>query len=545
MNLFKHLLQLAPRLMITAFLTSLVSGLCSAQLVAMINRGLAGSSGEAIAATFAGYVLLALLARLVSELMLVYLSQRLVAQMRLQLSRRILATPLSQIEQIGQPRLLALLTEDVQAVATAAAYIPSAGIAIAIVIGCLFYLMQLSGRVFAGFVVFLLLAVASYQAVTGLAERFLTRAREEQDRLYFALNALIGGIKELKQHKSRQTAFETEVLGLTISNFQKHSAAGMTVFSFALSWTQLLLFTAIGLVNFVLPQWQSLPPTVISGYTLTMIFLIIPLDALTTILPLLGKAEIALTKISTAQLKLIAQQREDVYSLISPSTEQFFPWQTLTCQNLEYKYARNSRADVSQFEIGPLDLTIHRQELLFLTGGNGSGKSTFAKVLCGLYSHQSGTISLGNQVITDENRAWYRQQFSVVFSDFYLFDRLLGCDRWQERAPKYLAKLRLDDKVDLHRGKFSSLSLSQGQRRRLALLVAYLEDRPIYIFDEWAADQDPDFRTLFYTQLLPELQANGKTIIAITHDDRYFGIADRVVKLDYGKVVDSQREARR
>jgi putative ATP-binding cassette transporter len=126
----------------------------------------------------------------------------------------------------------------------------------------------------------------------------------------------------------------------------------------------------------------------------------------------------------------------------------------------------------------------------------------------------------------------------VVFSDFYLFDTLLGLQtpELDRRAREYLTKLQLDHKAKVKDGALSTTDLSQGQRKRLALLTAYLEDRPIYLFDEWAADQDPLFKDVFYLQLLPELQAKGKTVLVISHDDRYYHLGDRIIKLDYGKV---------
>ncbi len=171
-------------------------------------------------------------------------------------------------------------------------------------------------------------------------------------------------------------------------------------------------------------------------------------------------------------------------------------------------------------------------------GGNGSGKSTLAKLMTGLYIPEQGEIHLDRIAIDGENREWYRQHFSVIFADFYLFDRLLGLEQTNldEIAQTYLEKLRLDHKVKITQGKLSTTSLSQGQRKRLSLLTAYLEDRPIYLFDEWASDQDPIFKDLFYTQLLPSLRDQGKTILVIRHDDHYFHLADRLIKLDYGKI---------
>jgi putative ATP-binding cassette transporter len=192
----------------------------------------------------------------------------------------------------------------------------------------------------------------------------------------------------------------------------------------------------------------------------------------------------------------------------------------------------------TEFELGPINLTLQPGELVFLIGGNGSGKTTLVKLLMGLYEPDSGEIRLNGKLITLAERDEYRQQFSVVFYDFYLFEQLFGIEAkdLDGEGQRYLELLQLSHKLEIRDGKLSTVDLSQGQRKRLALLHAYLEDRPIYIFDEWAADQDPQYKQIFYYQLLPELKARGKTVIVISHDDRYYGLADRVIKLESGKV---------
>ncbi|MFP5284277.1 MAG: ATP-binding cassette domain-containing protein, partial [Thermoanaerobaculia bacterium] len=183
-------------------------------------------------------------------------------------------------------------------------------------------------------------------------------------------------------------------------------------------------------------------------------------------------------------------------------------------------------------------LTFHAGEIVFITGGNGSGKSTLAKVLTGLYVPDAGEIRLDGQPVTNENRESYRQLFSTVFSDFYLFQNLMGIegDRLDAAARDYLVRLQLDGKVKVENGVLSTVDLSQGQRKRLALLTAYMEERPIYLFDEWAADQDPQFKAVFYFELLPKLKARGKTVFVISHDDQYYALADRLIKMKDGLV---------
>jgi putative ATP-binding cassette transporter len=174
-------------------------------------------------------------------------------------------------------------------------------------------------------------------------------------------------------------------------------------------------------------------------------------------------------------------------------------------------------------------------------GGNGSGKSTLAKILTGLYSPTRGRILLDARPVTNANQDLYRSLFAAVFTDFHLFNRVIGPGKEAASrllAEEYLARLGLAGKVQINGKSYSTVTaLSQGQRKRLALLCAYLEDRPIYVLDEWAADQDPPFKKFFYEVLLTDLKSRGKCVIIITHDDQYFELADRIIKLIDGRIV--------
>ena len=178
-----------------------------------------------------------------------------------------------------------------------------------------------------------------------------------------------------------------------------------------------------------------------------------------------------------------------------------------------------------------------------MVGDNGSGKTTLIKLLLGLYAPQQGEILHDGQPVTAQTRDDYRQLFTTVFSDFYLFEDLVaGGEEGQaaalpEAALPYLQRLEIAHKVSVRNGSFSTIDLSTGQRKRLALVHAYLEGRPVLVFDEWAADQDPSFRHLFYTELLPELRARGHLLVVISHDDRYFHLADRIVRMEAGRMV--------
>jgi len=190
------------------------------------------------------------------------------------------------------------------------------------------------------------------------------------------------------------------------------------------------------------------------------------------------------------------------------------------------------------FALGPVNLSIAQGEIVFIVGENGGGKTTLIKLLLGLYAPQGGEIILNGEPVLAKNRDDYRQLFTTIFADYYLFDELVqGDQKVPEDASRYLERLEISHKVSIRDGAFTTTDLSTGQRKRLALLNAWLEERPVLVFDEWAADQDPVFRRIFYTELLPELKYLGKTIIVISHDDRYFDVADQLVRMEGGRVV--------
>lgn len=532
MNLIWMLLRASSWNVAIAVLTGLISGGCSARLIALINTGISDGSSQGLVGAFIGLVGIALSTGIVSQFLLINLAQNSIYRLRLRLSQRILSAPLRQLEELGASRLLATLTEDVQAISNSIFVIPFMCVDIAIIVGCLTYLAWLSGTVFVATVVFLIAAITLVQFLLNKTWMFLALAREEDDQLYKHFRGLTEGIKELKLHSQRRMEFFDGELQVSAARSRRYRAQASRVGAIAISSGQLLYFVILGLVVFGLPQVIAITPSVLAAYVLTMTYLTVPIQNMMERSPTLLSANVALKKVEQMGLKL-AQDAE------APSLQPSNPnstWQALMLEHITHTY-RGEKED-SRFVLGKLNLTLYSGQLIFIIGGNGSGKSTLAKLITGLYTPETGTISLDGIPVADHNREWYRQHFSVVFSDFYLFERLLGLvsPNLDRQAQHYLQQLQLDHKIQIRDGQLSSIALSQGQRKRLALLTAYLEDRSIYLFDEWASDQDPGFRAVFYEQLLPNLKARGKTVIVISHDDHYFHVADRVIKLDYGMI---------
>ncbi|MEM7793207.1 MAG: cyclic peptide export ABC transporter [Cyanobacteria bacterium P01_C01_bin.118] len=517
---------------ITAIVAGVISGGCSAKLISLINAAIEQNAPTSLLTSFAGFTLFALITSSLSQFVLIDLAQNSVYKLRLRLSRRILAAPLQQLERLGPSELLAVLTKDVQTISDTMFIIPFLCIDLAVILGCLIYLGWLSGWVFLSVIAFMVVAILLVQVLVSQSYRFIKLSRKETDRLFRHFRSITDGFKELKLHSPKRHSFFDNDLQVSVAASRSYQKTAYKLGAVATSGGQLLFFVLIALLLFGVPQLVPTTRAVLPAYILTLTYLLGPLKNVIQLLPNLVNANVSVQKVNDMGLTLAGKAEVDTVARHDIGGY----WQQLELNQITYAYQSD---DVEHcFTVGPLDLSLKSGEVVFIVGGNGSGKSTLAKLIMGLYSPDTGELKLDQQTIVDTNREWYRQHFSAVFSDFYLFERLISNDasKLDEQAKKYLDKLELEQKVSVQGGKLSTMALSQGQRKRLALLTAYLEDRPIYVFDEWAADQDPVFREVFYTQLLAELKQRGKTVFVISHDDHFFHVADRIIKLDYGRV---------
>ncbi|MDQ7984800.1 cyclic peptide export ABC transporter [Pseudomonas sp. G34] len=539
MMLLKELLIDARWRIFLAVLCSALSAACSIGLIGYINRSLEQGLDDLsqALALFAGLLLLLFVSGTLAQWLLVQIGHRLVYQLRLRLVGKVLGTALERIERLGSPRIYNALTKDVTTVATAFKQLPISLYNGLLLVAGLAYMAWLSLPFFA-----LTLAVIAFGVVLDVllgrkVKRLMQQVRQQDDQLTEQFEATINGRCELALSRERRQLLYNQRLEPIAQASLQASVRADTLWAINLNWTSLLVFVLIGTLFFLGQGLGLLSQQVVVGYVLAIMFLRTPISMILDAVPAVIRGHVALQAIDDLALG------ETVH--FTQPAKAAEPFRELRLSNVQYRYP--GQGDEFAFQLGPIDLQVRRGELIFIVGGNGSGKSTLAKLLTGLYQPSEGTVALNGVTLDAANSEWHREHFAAIFADFYLFADVLGengqLDGLEERVDHYLQRLGLAHKVQFVAGRLSTTALSQGQRKRLALLLLMMEGREVLLLDEWAADQDPVFRHVFYHELLPELQAAGKTVIAISHDDRYFDVADRIYRLDYGQLVDYDRSS--
>ncbi|TAJ34918.1 cyclic peptide export ABC transporter [Bosea sp. (in: a-proteobacteria)] len=526
------------RLIVISTAAGGAGGLAMAWALSIINGALLSETSTGILLGLAGLCALSLAGQLISGIGNSLLGQRIVARLRQDVSARILRAPLSQIEQMKSPRLLAVLNGDVDKIAELGNHFAGYTTAFAIIIGCLGYLFQLSVPM-ACFALLLALlgGVLNHFAMRQWLVRFDV-ARDLEDQLQRHYRAIIDGAKELRLNRARRLRLQTNGIGDTTNRIADSNGRAFAIFWAADTISIALIFVFIAAALALRPH-LGIPNEAVTGFIIVMLFAKGPIEELASALPVFSQAQIAFRRISSLSASLSAGGEDGASD--APRASLRFQ-HSITLEAVKHSFADTGPADAFILDIPRLD--IPRGEVTFIVGGNGSGKTTLIKILLGLYQPQSGRVRLDDEPISAAECEGYRQLFSSVFTDYHLFDEVMACAGGEARVNAWLQRLDLSAKVDFADGRFSTTDLSTGQRKRLAFIQAVLEDRPILMFDEWAADQDPEFRRLFYRVLLPQLRDAGKTVIAVSHDDRYFDAADRIVHMAGGRIVRIEQSSR-
>ncbi len=521
-----------------------LGGLATAWLLAVVNRNLHAESAISWA-TVASFVVLCLLSvsgTAIAGAANSIIGQKLIAALRQDISARILRAPIATLEAYRTHRLMATLTNDVDTVSAFTFNFSGYAIAFAVTLGSFVYLLILSRPVFlislGSVVIGVMINIIAKQGWI----RDYEKVRVAQDDLHKQYRAIIDGAKELKISRPRRVNIYGVQLAGAADKIATLKSRAMQLFWLADACGSAIFFAVIGLLLTV-QHWLGISASAISGAVIVLLYVKGPIAQLAAALPIFDQARVSFQRV--VELSAEFGRGEPNLQIFSGEHSPESKPQFDQIEFRQVRYAFPSAGGSTAFVLGPIDLTVRAGELLFIVGENGSGKTTLIKLLLGIYAPQGGQILLDGIPVTAAGRDDYRQLFTTVFADYYLFDDLIHDSTLPQNAQVYLERLNIADKVTIRDGRFSTIDLSTGQRKRLALVHAYLENRPIIVTDEWAADQDPSFRHLFYTQLLPELKAEGKTLIVVSHDDRYFDVADRIIGLENGRLVEAKHPAER
>jgi len=541
-NLFQCIKQETESQFLRIFVIGSVSGISSAALLVIINIG-AGTANM-------GYVNFRIFMLFLIGMALFFYSKRHVLNEARVIFERLTSricqrqidklrhADMQDLENMGRGEIYSRITKELATITHFSPLVVDAAQGAVLVGFSLIYLYVLSKMAFLLIIGSTILAsfffLLKQREITSHTEQSTQREVE----LFNGLTHVLDGFKEIKLDRAKNNALMGHITNLAEQTRELKIKSGLAS-NFYLIFSQISLYMMLGTVVFVLPHFSPTFPESVIKTTVAILFMMGSLEQMVGILPHYANINVAVRNIYALEDELdrIDERNRGLYLDENMGFQEF---QKIGFDGILFHYRDTYGQPL--FSVGPLHFHIEAQETVFIVGGNGSGKSTFIKVLTGLYFPESGSIQIDDRNISFRNYAAYRNLFGGVLSDFHLFDRLYGQEEVDEdRLNEWLRIMQLDDKTSFVDGRFTNLDLSSGQRARLALITTLMEDKPVYVLDEWAAAQDPEFRQYFYEVILADLKKEGKTTIVVSHDDRYFHIPDRILKMEYGQIVESEK----
>ncbi|MCW3466348.1 cyclic peptide export ABC transporter [Chitinophaga nivalis] len=541
--MIKHIFQIAgkPALLVKYILLSILSGMFSFAFMAFVNflinemmAGKAKTYNIQHIAIFAGIVFFFVLSRRIFSISIINFSQRVFWTIRKEILQLMLRSEYEQFVSF-KTALHASLVRDVNVLTIASMNVIQFSSSVIVIMASFIYMAIISPLLFAVTLAVLATGVLVYYRSMQHNEGYLKKARDLEDSFILSFNALLHGFKEIHLDPNKGIdIFDKEVSVLEDKSITNNRKAYVGFLNNQIIG-QVLFNCLIGVLLLGLAILLQLPAHTVVNFLFIVLFLLGATESVMVILPSLMQAKVSIERVAALQKDLESKERLE-YSAGHYLRKADF--NSLVFDNIIYTYhPQKTGSTTAGFSVGPVSLQVAKGEVVFIYGGNGSGKTTFILSVLGLLKPQEGQVYFNGQILNDENYKSYRMLFGVVFSDFYLFEKLFGLEAPDpERVQYYLRLFELEHKVTFQDGAFSSRDLSTGQRKRLALISVLLEDKPLLVLDEWAADQDPHFRKKFYTEIIPLLKQEGFTILAITHDDRYYHCADKLYQMDYGKL---------
>jgi putative pyoverdin transport system ATP-binding/permease protein len=456
-------------------------------------------------------------------------------RLRIQLIERLRHADLWKLEHFGQSRLFGNITQSCKVISSNSQYLAQTMRSLVLMVTILIYISIISILAFLLLTVLLIVASTIYYRLNNSLEESQEEMADREAKLFECVSDLFDGFKEQRLCSVRSRALGEAFYDLSADTVMVRSEVHRRtwqLFVFGETTFNLML----GLVVFVVPIYSPSVSTELVKIAAAILFLSVPVFTLMQALTVLRAAEAAAKRMMAlkGELAELAEQGSDGPAEPVPA---FFA--EIRMENI--KFAFPAPAGEKPFTLEQMNVSIRRGEVIFVTGGNGSGKSTFIKLLTGLYHPEQGRITIDGRDVSAPRLAGYRALIAPVFSDFHLFSRLYGLEELDRiTAEDLLIWMEMEHTSGFKGDRFTRTDLSTGQRKRLALIAALLEAKPILILDEWAADQDSHFRKKFYREILPELRRRGLTIIAVTHDDRYFDAADRRLHLEEGTLTEQR-----
>ncbi|MBL6448215.1 cyclic peptide export ABC transporter [Fulvivirga sp. 29W222] len=510
-------------------LMSILSGLSNVILIVMVTSAI-GSDIELRYIVFYYALILGvyLLGRRFVQVNLIRFARGLVYDLRIELIDKIFSTSYQKFESMDRGRVYTALNDDVNYIGESTNVFATLITSIITAAGAFIYLASIAFWATL-LTIFLILALSAIYFFVGKSTNvYYENARDERNVFMRLINGMIDGFKEISLHRNKKLAYKEDV-AISAEQYKKKISTADIRFVNAFLVGESLLVVLLGVVAFGMPEmFPHIELYVLMSFVVILLYLIGPINAILGAMPAMMQLKVAWNRLKHFREEIPANL--DLSALPAPRPPEV---KSIKIRQVSFSYKKENKDE--QFSVGPIDMEAYAGEILFLIGGNGSGKTTFAKLLTGLYTPDQGELMINDEVVDSAEVSEY---FSTVFSPAHLFEKLYSqnvTDR-EEEVNKLLKLLQLDHKVVIKENTYNTIELSGGQRKRLALFQCYLEDSPIYLFDEWAADQDPEYRKFFYRTLLPEMRKMGKIIVAITHDDHYFDVADRIYKMNQGKL---------
>jgi len=523
MGLLRFMLQSAGRVALLIGLVGLAAGAANGALIAVVHRAISDIDAidNRLTLTFVGLAAARILLNFTTGSLLVNYGQESITRLRNQVVRGVLGVDFRSFERIGKARVLTTLTQDAATIGGALQVMPTLVVNAAMTAGGACYLLYLSPTLFVAFAAAAIVGAFAGTAVRRSGGQLMREARRHYDELFAHLRTLTDGIKELKMHSLRREEFLDGAVVQSAEDLMGDRIRAQTRFLELNGLNSTLHLLVIGGVLFWLPVEMS--AELVSGYILTILYILGPSAGLIRAAGTLTAASIALQRIEEVGVALSDGAQEQATR--GPGPEGF---ERVSLEAVTFDYH-----DGDGFHLGPVDLTLEPGELTLISGPNGSGKSTLARIVAGLYAPGSGAVHWDGEPVDDARRDAYRQLFSVVFYDFHLFEQLwgLGGADVDRRASRWLDELGLRDVVSIDAGRLTTTEVSSGQRRRLALLSALLEDRPVLVLDEVAADQDVEFSAYLHDDLIPRMLGRGKSVVLISHDPSLHDSSSHQVRL--------------